>query len=283
MLHHYDHRFSTYEGRHREQLNKGTLPRLSVERHQDAAACPMPRYWVPERRCGHGWPPGADAGLGAGLAGHHQQEQRTHHDLRGGPAHGFGHKFMLALAREAALLAGVWSSFVLDSRGPPVGRRDVHELLRGPPAPRPRPRDLARHAGFLLPRLTELIYTTPDLGGFARELGDTGPPSAGDPDRRALLQAELDAFFFHLYGVTRDDTAYVLDTFNVTRDNDVKEYGRYRTKDLVLAAYDRMAAAGLTPPAPLLVDGETYTSTLTPPPGDGPVTPPPERSAHQPG
>ncbi|MFJ8616546.1 hypothetical protein ACIRD4_11880 [Streptomyces clavifer] len=54
---------------------------------------------------------------------------------------------------------------------------------------------------------------------------------------------------------------------------DVKaKYGTYRTKDLILAGYDRMAAADLTLENPL-VDGENYTSTLTPPPGHGPRHP----------
>lgn len=81
----------------------------------------------------------------------------------------------------------------------------------------------------------------------------------------------MDALFFHLYGITREDTAYILDTFNVTRDNDIKAHGEYRTKNLILAEYDRMAAAGLTLETPL-TEGEsgTYRSTLTPPPGQGP-------------
>ncbi len=50
------------------------------------------------------------------------------------------------------------------------------------------------------------------------------------------------------------------------------KYGTYRTKELILAEYDRMAVAGLTLENPL-VDGENYTSTLTPPPGHGPRHP----------
>ncbi|SCE02971.1 hypothetical protein GA0115245_138548 [Streptomyces sp. di188] len=77
----------------------------------------------------------------------------------------------------------------------------------------------------------------------------------------------MDALFFHLYGINRDDTSYILDTFNVTRDNDIKAHGEYRTKNLILAEYDRMAAAGLTLENPL-IEGESgsYRSTLTPPP-----------------
>ncbi|MGW6911235.1 hypothetical protein [Streptomyces sp. NPDC054940] len=45
--------------------------------------------------------------------------------------------------------------------------------------------------------------------------------------------------------------------------------GTCRTKELIVAEYDRMATAGLTLENPL-VEGETYTSTLTPPLGHGP-------------
>ncbi|MFI9245937.1 Eco57I restriction-modification methylase domain-containing protein [Streptomyces sp. NPDC053086] len=292
MLHHYDHRFSTYEGATEKQLNKGTLPRLTAERHEDAAACPMPRYWVPERDvCTGGFSRrGREirvAGVRSRLAARgwerdwvlgwrditNKSNERTMICALA-PAHGFGHKFMLALADEAALLACVWSSFVLDyaARQSIGGTSMSYFVVRQLPVPAPR--TLARHAGFLLPRLTELTYTAHDLGALARELGDKGAPFRWDPDRRAVLRAELDAFFFHLYGVSRDDTAYVLDTFNVTRDNDVRRYGRYRTKDLVLAEYDRMAAAGLATGTPL-VDGQNHTSALDPPPGRGPRHPAP--------
>ncbi|WP_462021669.1 hypothetical protein [Kitasatospora cinereorecta] len=134
----------------------------------------------------------------------------------------------------------------------------------------PSPEQLTPHSGMVLPRLLELTYPTNDMRPFALDLGDSGAPFRWDPDRRAVIRAELDALFFHLYGITRDDTAYILDTFNVTRDNDTKAHGEYRTKRLILAEYDRMAAAGLTLETPLTEDESgTYRSTLTPPPGQG--------------
>ena len=56
------------------------------------------------------------------------------------------------------------------------------------------------------------------------------------------------------------------------QNNEIAKYGEFRTKRLVLAEYHRMATAGLTLDNPL-VDGENYTSTLTPPPGHGPRHP----------
>lgn len=49
MLHHYDHRFSTYEKATAQHLNKGTLPRFTLAQHQDPSAIAMPHYWAPEQ------------------------------------------------------------------------------------------------------------------------------------------------------------------------------------------------------------------------------------------
>jgi len=105
--------------------------------------------------------------------------------------------------------------------------------------------------------------------GFARDLGDTGAPFRWDEDRRAIIRAELDALFFHLYGISREDADYILDTFPIVKRKDEAKYGTYHTKDLILSIYDRMADAGVSLNTPL-VDGENFTSALTPPPGHGP-------------
>lgn len=88
-------------------------------------------------------------------------------------------------------------------------------------------------------------------------------------ERRAVIRAELDALFFRLYDISREDVDYILETFPIVKRKDEAKYGTYRTKDLILAEYDRMAAIGVDLEKPL-VDGENYASTLTPPPGFGP-------------
>ncbi|MEU7347947.1 DNA methyltransferase [Streptomyces bacillaris] len=142
--------------------------------------------------------------------------------------------------------------------------------------PVPSPGGLKPHVTFIVPRLLELAYTAFDMTPLARDLGDREAPFRWDETRRAQIRAELDAYFFHLYGISRDDTDYILETFQSEtgglKNNEIAKYGHYRTKDLVLAEYDRMAAAGLSLTAPL-VDGENYTSTLTLPPGQGPRHP----------
>ncbi|MGA5102242.1 Eco57I restriction-modification methylase domain-containing protein [Streptomyces cellulosae] len=289
LLHHYDHRFSTYENATEKQLAVGTLPRVTVEQHQNASATSMPRYWVPEQDVPTGeidknGKPIMEPGVRSRLAAKEWKAEWVSgwRDITNtgnertlitavAPAHGFGHKYLLALAPQAALLTAVWSSFVVDyaARQALGGTSMSYFIVRQLAVPTPA--QLAPHTGFLTPRLLELVYTAHDMAPFARDLGDTGSPFRWEEDRRAMIRAELDALFFHLYGINRDDAAYILDTFNVTRDNDIKVHGEYRTKNLILAEYDRMAAAGLTLENPL-IEGEsgTYQSTLTPPPGQGP-------------
>ena len=64
---------------------------------------------------------------------------------------------------------------------------------------------------------------------------------------RFLIRAELDAFFFRLYGIERDDVDYIMETFQTEtgglKHNDIAKYGSYRTKETILEFYDRMAAA----------------------------------------
>jgi hypothetical protein len=113
---------------------------------------------------------------------------------------------------------------------------------------------------LIVPRVLELDYTAWDIQPFARDCGYNGPPFAWDEERRACLRAELDGCFAHLYGLNRDDFAYILDTFPIVRRNDEARWGEFRTKRLVLEAYDGMAEA--------MARGRPYQSPLDPPPAD---------------
>ena len=54
----------------------------------------------------------------------------------------------------------------------------------------------------------------------------------------------------------------MLDTFPIVRRKDEAAFGEFRTKRLILEAYDAMAEATVT--------GVPYVSPLDPPPGHGP-------------
>jgi hypothetical protein len=154
------------------------------------------------------------------------------------------------------LLVAAFNSLVFDycARQKLGGTYVADFILKQIPAPPPSciGEDDTR---FIATRVLELTYTAHDLKPWAEDLGYDGPPFSFDPDRRALLRAELDAFYAHLYGLNRDELRYVLDpadvmgpdypseTFRVLKNNDLRQFGEYRTQRLVLEAWDRLFGA----------------------------------------
>ncbi|MFZ6720229.1 Eco57I restriction-modification methylase domain-containing protein [Undibacterium sp. Ji49W] len=124
---------------------------------------------------------------------------------------------------------------------------------------------------FVIPRVLELTYTAQDLTSWAQDLGYHGAPFSYNAYRRAVLRAELDAWYARAYGLTRDELRYVLDpadvmgedypsaTFRVLKNKELKEFSEYRTGILVLREFDRMALAEAS--------SEPYVSLLDPQPG----------------
>lgn len=117
-------------------------------------------------------------------------------------------------------------------------------------------------ADWLRERVLELSYTSYDMHPFAAELGCSEAPFVWDSQRRALLRAELDAGFLHIYGASRDDADYMLDSFPILRGKDEERSGEYRTKLVILEIFDAMQRA--------IDTGEPYRTILDPAPGYGP-------------
>ncbi|PRW65369.1 Eco57I restriction-modification methylase domain-containing protein [Actinopolyspora mortivallis] len=288
MLHHYDHRWASYDA-------NDNARELSLPEKQDPTTVALPRYWTSEhdipteKRDGKGntrYESGVTSRLTSKnwdrewLLGWRDICRAT--DIRTMISSILGKNYspeggtLLALPQKAtdkatALLAQ-WNSFAFDfvARQKVGGTHLKYFTIRQLPALTPS--SVEQHDHFITPRVLELTYTAYDMTPFARDLDDTGPPFRWDEERRAVIRAELDALFFHLYGISREDADYILDTFPIVKRKDEAEYGTYRTKELILAEYDRMEAAGVSLDTPL-VDGDHYTSTLTPPPGQGPRHP----------
>lgn len=114
-------------------------------------------------------------------------------------------------------------------------------------------------SNWILPRILELSYTAWDLEPFAKDCGYHGPPFLWDEERRFLIRCELDAAYFHLYGIECDDVDYIMETFPIVKRKDEAKYGTYRTKEVILDIYDQMKKAMDT--------GKPYQTMLDPPPG----------------
>ena len=113
---------------------------------------------------------------------------------------------------------------------------------------------------WLLPRAFELFYTNNEIHALSEDLGRNHPPFVWNADRRSLIQAEIDAAMLHLYGLNIEQADWVLNSFTVLRKYEERDHGEFRTKRLVMAAYDAMAKAKK--------QGTAYVTPLSPPPAD---------------
>ena len=87
------------------------------------------------------------------------------------------------------------------------------------------------------------------LGDEAKNLTPEWGPRCGVHDRlpdrrdtgdRAQLRAEIDAYVAHLYGLSLDDFAYILDAFPVLKRKEEKAFGEFMSKRKCLEEYDRL-------------------------------------------
>lgn len=87
------------------------------------------------------------------------------------------------------------------------------------------------------------------LAESARDLSPEWNPHCGVHDRlpdrrdtgdRAQLRAEIDAYVAHLYGLSREDFAYILDTFPVLKRKEEAAFGEFMSKRKCLEEYDRI-------------------------------------------
>jgi hypothetical protein len=157
---------------------------------------------------------------------------------------------------------GNLNSFVLDyvSRqkiaGNHLGGHYLNQLPILPP-----PTYTPTLINYITPRVIELTYTAWDLEPFARDMlieigvaqwnewfpqntiGNDGKPKPfiWDEERRFDIRCDLDALYFHLYEISREDVDYIMETFPIVKRKDIAAYGTYRTKEVILAKYDELA------------------------------------------
>jgi hypothetical protein len=115
---------------------------------------------------------------------------------------------------------------------------------------------------FIVPRVLELVFVAESLRPFYDEVmeinphfdnrggSERGKTYSFDEERRAVLKAELDAYMAHAWGLSRDELSYILqpedvvgdgyptETFRGLREYEIKRYGEFKTRRLVLAAWD---------------------------------------------
>ncbi len=258
MVQAFDHRAASVEVNSENLIRSGQPRATTISEHQDFGYKSNPQYWIDKHlvkeRLGSSWvrkwmivfksvtSPTNERTFIASLV----------------PECGVAHSMMVAIPgvgkiEKIMCLYGNLNALVMDF----VARTKVGGLnmslffVRQFPVLTPdsyTDADLA----FIVPRVLELTYTSDDLTPLAHDLGYSDQPFVFTPERRAILRAELDAYYAKLYGLTRDELRYVLDpadvmgedypseTFRGLKKNEEREFGEYRTQRLVLEAWDKL-------------------------------------------
>jgi hypothetical protein len=251
MFHQFNHRWATYN-------DAGETRDLTNNEKGDVSFAVTPRYWVSrgevENRLGGKWD--KDWLLSFRSICRSSDERTAIFTVL--PKIGVGHKAPIVLIdikyrSLVSLLIGNFNSLIFDFvTRQKIGATDFSYFILKQLPVLPPESYTQENIEFIAPRVLEVVYTAWDMQPFALDMGYDGEPFIWNSNRRAILRAELDAYYAKLYGLTRDELRYILDpadiygadfpseTFRVLKNNEIKQFGEYRTQRLVLEAWDKM-------------------------------------------
>ena len=256
MIHQFDHRWASY----RTENGKDVSGDVSLADKQNPEYVVTPRYWVKaddvhqrlkEKNWARRWLMGF---RGITNASNERTAIATVTGLCGAgnslPILMLGSKIE---AQQAACLVANMDSLVVDyvTRHKVGGLNFNFFIVKQLPILPPEAYSKIDTA-FIAARVLELTFTACDLRPWAQGLGFDGEPFAFNPERRALIRAQLDAWYARAYGLTREELCYILDpaavegpdypseTFRVLKKSEEREFGEYRTQRLVLDAWGNL-------------------------------------------
>ena len=248
LFHQYDHRYATFEGKETRYT--------TVEEKSDWEYVISPRYWISKEE--------VDNRLGQVALPEESSTWERNWLIQFRnislptnertaifsivPKTGVGNSSgtLISSNKNAYILVSMFNSFIFDYcvRQKIGGMNITFGYIQQFPVVPPIA-FTASLIALITPRMLELTYTAFDLTGFARDLKYPGDPFTWNDERRFWLRAELDALYFILYGIDRDDVDYIMDTFPIVKRKDIATHGTYRTKDAILAIYDELQTLGL--------------------------------------
>ena len=257
MIHHYDHRFNSVEVNLENIHNPYVNVPVTDEQHRNSSFYAGVQYWAGKEFVEQKFPESPGYAIGFRLITRTTDERTLISTMTPWAGYGNSLPILIADSAEAAntftdcapLWAANFSSFAMDFAAKrklqgtnmnwfvfqqlPVITRAAYDRQIGD----------TTAADLVRDHVLRLCYTAWDLQPFAQAQGYDGEPFGWDVEERRHLRARLDALYFILYGLDRDDAAYVMDSFPITRRNDQQaHHGVYVTKELILAYMSALEA-----------------------------------------
>ena len=249
MIHQFDHRANSVrfnpESTHNPYLSEG----VTEAQHAAPDFLPQTQYWVPAHNVEKTLPQSRGYTLGFRDIARPTDARTVISSMI--PWAGVGNTIPLLVSADAlatAYLMANLNAMCVDfvarqkAQGTHLNWYIVEQLPVIAPADYDRSFGATTARNLVRDHVLRLTYTAHDMAPFARDLGYDGEPFIWDEEERRHLRARLDALYFHLYGLSRDDAEYVLDTFPIVRREDEAACGTYRTCDMTLAYMNALAA-----------------------------------------
>jgi hypothetical protein len=252
MMHQFDHRWATYTGG-----DENAVREVTEAEKADPEFEVRPRYWVEqeevERRLeAKGWT--QPWLLGWRDITKAVNERTVIASVL--PRVGVGHNMPLLFPSpngqdtDGPILLAILNSLVFDycARIKVGGTHLTYFILKQMPLIAPSAITMEQRQ-FLIRRVALLTSRSQLMAGWATTLQHNVAPA--NQATRQLALAELNAMVAHLYGVSRHEVEFMLDpeavmgpdyptqTFRILRQKEMAAYGEFRTKRLVLEAWDR--------------------------------------------
>ncbi len=250
MLNYYDYRYAGGVTSEQKLISTQASDLTTAAEKSDPAFTPLPRYWIPADKV----PTKSSFWIGLRSIARNTDVRTCIGTIF--PAMGAGNSVVIlqteTTAHLSACLYANLAGFALDyaaRQKTSMANLNFFVIEQLPVIPPARYNDDWRGvklADFITERVLELCYTAHDLKGFADDLGYTGPPFAWDEEARLHRRCQLDALFFHLYGLTADEAGEILDTFPIVKKQDEAKYGgKFRTRTLILAYHNAYGAGNM--------------------------------------
>lgn len=266
MINQFNHKFGTFKDVNDEEITKGNCRSLTIDELNDPKTIAIPRYWISEKSFERKLENKNFTKWFVTFRNITNAENERTVIFTIIPKEASGtlapQVFLEHSSKMCVLLVANLNSLILDfvARQKVGGTHLNHFILRQFPIIPPETYEDKDSSCMVhaLANVIELIFVSSDLNPFAEDiLAEIGPekwnewfphnplkdnkpqPFKWDTDRRFELQRELDAIYAHLYGISREDMEYILETFPIVKKNDEKVYGVFRTKERVLNYYDQ--------------------------------------------
>ena len=277
MIWQFDHRYATYENATQANINEGSLPKPNESQKSSSGFFIKPIAWVPSaevKKRLEEWNKNyliCFRGITSSVV-----ERTIIFSFI--PIAGVGNSAPIVKASDWGIhlvtcLISNFNSIVLDYIArQKVGGANLNFFIVKQLPLIPPEYYSKDDINFISTRVLELVYNSNDMKGFADDFGYEDKPFVYNDERRFYIKCELDAYFTFLYELNREEINYILDpvdvkgdnfpgeTFRVLKEKEIKDYGEYRTKKLILEIYDEMAECKK--------NGTQYQTKLDPPPAD---------------